>query len=79
MIQSSRVNSVWLVECVQYLDRDNTEMYTSTLIVIVDCSPSQEMREVLFAASFCGLAWNDTHTANKCTNVAGLIYVKVLL
>lgn len=37
----------------------------------------QEMCDLLFYSSFYGLAWNDTHTANKCTCVAGLIYENV--
>lgn len=35
------------------------------------------MCDLLFYSSFYGLAWNDTHTANKCTCVAGLIYENV--
>ena len=39
----------------------------------------QEMSEVLIFSSFCGLAWHDSYTSNKCTGVAGLLYEKVRL
>ena len=38
----------------------------------------QEMCELLFLSSFCGLAWSDSQSSNKCIRIAGVLFEKVI-